>query len=363
MRAEQHGFMSPVPAPLPDRLGDAFSVRSARAAGVSVRRLRHQTLDAPFRGTRTRSPATDDQAEKARDDESRWAAEARRLTKEIALQARALSQVAPATHFFCHVTAAVLWGLPVPLRLLRAALLPTVRNGVEVPARGIDVGVMAPGRAARTKGTRGYRLSSAMANVAAVKGLRVSDPASTWALLASELTVDELIELGDAIVNIPRRRGMIRGTEADALATMDELATAANTPYRRHAGKLRAALAEVRVGSASVAETRIRRDSTRSGLPAPELDYDVFALNGIAIGFTELAYPEYHLLIEYEGDHHRTDRDQWQRDVDKHRACAEAGWEVLRLTAKDVFPTTKPAIAFIRSALIRAGWRPGQVTE
>ena len=355
--------MSSAPAPLPDRLGDAFSVRAARSAAVSVRRLRHGTLDAPFRGTRTRSQAAADNNETKRDDESRWAAEARLLTDEIVLRARALTQVAPANWFFSHVTAAVLWGLPVPLHLLRATLQPQVRKGVEIPPRGLDVAVLAPGRASRTKGTRGFRLAPTMTNIATADGLRVSDPASTWALLASELTADELIELGDAIVNIPRRRGMIRGTEADALATMDELATAANTPYRRHAGKLRAALAEVRVGSASVAETRIRRDSTRWGLPAPELDYDVFALNGIAIGFTELAYPAYHLLIEYEGDHHRTDRDQWQRDVDKHRACAEAGWEVLRLTAKDVFPTTKPAIAFIRSALIRAGWRPGQVTE
>lgn len=343
--------------PLPDDLGEVFSVRSARESGVSVRRLRHPTLDAPFRGARAvRIAAADENAETL--SQSRWAAEAKMLTAEIVRRARALAEVAPSDWFFIQVTAAVLWGLPVPLRLLRSAVQPTVQRGLKIPARGLDVAVIAPGRAPRASGTRGRRLSPALVTVDLVEGLLVSDPATTWALLADDLSVDELIELGDAVVNIPRRKGMIRGTESDALATMMALTDAATTPYRRNAAKLRAALAEVRVGSASVAETRLRLAGSRSGLPEPELDYDVFARDGTPIGFTELAYPRYGLLVEYEGDHHRTDRKQWERDVEKHTKCADAGWQVLRLTAKHVFPTADPAVARIRSALTRAGWRP-----
>lgn len=350
--------MSRVVTPLPESIGEIFSVRSARADGVSVRRLRHPSLEAPFRGSRARplEPDTDDDGGPY--DGSPYAKEATRLRAEMIRRARALFVVAPNGWFFCHATAAVLWGLPVPLRLLRSALNPARKHGADIPPQGIDVAVHAPGRAPRAAGTHGRQLARSSAGTAVVDGLPVSDPATTWALLAGDLSVDELIEIGDAIVNIPRRRGMTRGSKADALATMEQLAAAVSTPYRRRSGKLQAALAQVRVGSSSVAETRIRLDGERSGLPSPELDYDVFTLDGSPIGFTEIAYPEYHLLVEYEGDHHRTDRDQWQRDVEKHRACVEAGWEVLRLTAKDAFPTTKPAVARIRNALVRAGWRP-----
>ncbi|GAB3801190.1 hypothetical protein GCM10028798_16790 [Humibacter antri] len=176
-------------------------------------------------------------------------------------------------------------------------------------------------------------------------------------MLADDLSVDELVEVGDAIVRIPRCHGMQRGTPGDALATLEQLSAAASAPYRRHAAKLRTALAMIRVGSSSAAETRTRLAGARAGLPDPHLDYDVFAANGTPIGFTEFAYPEYRVLTEYDGDHHRTDRKQWQRDVDKHSACVDAGREVVRLTSGLVYPSAKPAIARIRTALIRGGWR------
>ncbi|HKT55150.1 MAG TPA: hypothetical protein VJR25_00130 [Microbacterium sp.] len=290
-------------------------------------------------------------------DESPAARDARRYTAEITGRAQALAQVMPPTWVFCHVTAAVLWGLPVPLRLLRPAVERN-RDQSIVPPRGLDVGILAPGRAPRRVGIRGYELSPRLATVRTVKGMPVTSPATTWAMLAAQLTVDELVALGDAIVFIPRRQGMKRGTPDDALGTVAHLASAAHAPLRRHAVKLRQALALVRVGSASAAETRVRLGCVRGGLPEPTLDFDVFALDGTAIGFTEFAHEEFRVLTEYEGDHHRVDRAQWQRDVEKHAACVDAGWEVLRLTAADAYPRVEPAVERIRRALIRGGWRP-----
>lgn len=348
-------------APLPDELGQSFSVKAAFEAGVSERRLRHSRLLSQFYGVRMLGAGVD-AAEKEGDphnDESPYAAEAKRLRFEILARSTAFATAAAPGFFFCHVTAAVIWDLPVPLRLLRACLMPTLRHGVEVPPRGIDIGAIAPRRTSKAAGTRGHQFGERLASVRTRDGLRVSSPASTWAMLADELTVDELVEVGDAIVWIPRRRGMLRGEPADALATIEQLTAAANAPYRRHAVKLRAALALIRVGSSSAAETRIRLAGSRAGLPEPHLDYDVFAADGTPIGFTEFAHPEYRVLTEYEGDHHRTDRQQWQRDVDKHSACADAGWDVVRLTASLVYPSTKPAVARIRAALIRGGWLIG----
>jgi hypothetical protein len=253
----------------------------------------------------------------------------------------------------------VLWGLPVPLRLMRRIVDETRHGTLAIPARGLDVGVLAPGRAPRRAGVHGYELSARLAMVGEIGGLLVTSPATTWAMLAAELTIDELVAVGDAVVYIPRWRGMQRGTEADALGTIAKLSAAASIPLRRHTAKLREAVALVRVGSASAAETRVRLGCARWGLPEPELDVDVFARDGTAIGFTEFAHRSFRLLTEYEGDHHRVDRAQWQRDVDKHAACVDAGWQVLRLTAHHVYPRVEPAIERIHRALVRGGWDPG----
>lgn len=265
--------------------------------------------------------------------------------------AQIFALIAPPDWFFSHVTAAVIWGLPLPMRLLRAVFDPA-------EPRGLDVAAFAPRRAPRASGVRGHELQSRLTHVRTHKGLRVASPSTTWVLLAPMLQVDELIGLGDALVRVPRRRGMERGTSADALATIDQLADAIHAGRRIGASKLRDALPHVRVGSASTGETRVRVALQRAGLPEPALDIDVFARDGTPIGYTELAYPDHRLLIEYEGDHHRLDRTQWDRDIEKHAECVAAGWTVIRLTARHAYPSPAPAVHRVREALIRAGWRP-----
>ena len=186
-------------------------------------------------------------------------------------------------------------------------------------------------------------------------GFRVTDAPTTWAHLAELLTVDELIEVGDAIVHIPRARGMRRGRVSDAHASVADLEVVAACP-RPGAGKLRAALPHIRVGSASPGETRVRLSLVSAGLPEPELDFDVIASDGTPIGYTELAYPEHRVLIEYEGDHHRVDAAQWERDIQKHAACAAEGWTVVRITSAQMKPTPGVAVSRVRAALVRAGW-------
>lgn len=334
------------PRPLPPDLGPEFSARAALDAGVSRRRLRHSSLEAPFRGARMRRVAC---SPDAGIDPNPVAAEATRLRAEIVRRARAYAAVAPEYAFFSHTVAVVLWEQPAPLRLLRDA------------AAHLDVGVLAPQRAVRGAGVHAHRMAARLTSVRTRGGLRLTSPASTWASLAAELTVDELVELGDAIVRVPRvptAGGMVRGREGSGLATIAQLTAAMNAGRRTGIAKLREALPQIRVGSASPPETRLRLACLRNGLPEPELDYDVFAADGNMIGYTEMAYVLFRILIEYEGDHHRTDRDQWHRDIEKHAACVAAGWEVLRLTSVHMRDGGMPAVTRIRDALVRAGWRP-----
>ena len=37
--------------------------------------------------------------------------------------------------------------------------------------------------------------------------------------------------------------------------------------------------------------------------------------------------------MQYEGDHHRTDPQQWRRDIERDRRMQAEGWIVLRVTA------------------------------
>ncbi|MFT4215288.1 MAG: hypothetical protein QM622_11010 [Microbacterium sp.] len=329
--------------PLPASLGPEFSVAQAHRAGVGASRVLAPDLVRPFHGVRMKAiaPTAGDLF-----DESPRATEARVLRAEIRRLARAFSTIARGGWLFSHTTAAVLWDLPVPIRLLR--------RGTEL----IDVAALGARRAPRGRGVRGRQLSPELVSVRAHDGFVLASAASVWAQLGVLLTIDELVELGDAIVYIPRRHGMERGTSDDALSTREHLEAALAAGRRAGAARLRAALPHVRVGAASPGETRIRRATIAAGLPEPELDYDVVRRDGRPIGFTELAHPRFRLLHEYEGDHHRRDRAQWYRDIDKHAACVSEGWEVTRITAAHAYPDTAPAVRLIRNALVRAGWRP-----
>ncbi|KQP68914.1 hypothetical protein ASF40_13245 [Microbacterium sp. Leaf288] len=213
-----------------------------------------------------------------------------------------------------------------------------------------------PHRSSKATGVRARQFRAGVTAVTERDGFRVTDAATTWAHLAELLTVDELIAVGDAIVRVPRARGMRRGRPSDAHASIADLESVAAQP-RRGAAKLRDALSQIRVGSSSARETELRLALIRAGLPEPELDVDVIASDGTPIGYTELAYAKYRVLIEYEGDHHRRDAAQWERDILKHAACAAEGWEVLRITSAQMKPTPAAAVSRVRTALARAGWR------
>lgn len=263
--------------------------------------------------------------------------------------------------FFSHVTAALVWGIPLPLRVLRSAEPGTV--AAHRPDRRVDVAVPLPRRGPRAAGIRTHRLAPTLLHTRERDGLRVASPATTWAQLAEELTVDELIVAGDAIIREPRLPSGVRGEPGSGLATIDQLRAAAEAGRRIGVRKLREALPQIKLGSSSPPETELRLAVLRAGLPVPALDVDVLDEHGSPIGYTELAYPHWMILIEFEGDHHRTSRAQWDRDIEKHARCVALGWTVLRYTARHVRPTPAAAVTGIRDALLRAGWRPSGTSD
>lgn len=199
------------------------------------------------------------------------------------------------------------------------------------------------------------KLTPHLTSVRTHDGLQLTSPAATWAMLGGEMSARELIVLGDAIVRIPRdRHGRARPEQQ--LATIAQLRVAAEVPGRRHRRPLREALTDIRVGSMSVLETDYRLLAAAAGLPEPLLDVEIRDASGILVAIVDACYPEHATIVEVEGDHHRTSRAQWHRDIEKHAALAALGNEVVRLTGAHLREERPRGAVMVAAALRRHGW-------
>jgi hypothetical protein len=314
---------------LPSRLPDAFTVAEAEMLGVGRSALRGDHLETIFHGARRRR----DPGTAVFDDAPIWA----RRSAEFARLISAYIPLMPPHAFLCGTTAAHLWQIPLPARL---------------PAM-IEVGVLRPRTAPVRPGLRGRQFTASFVLVTDLRGIRVTDPASTWASLGGTLREEELIVAADHVLHIPRHPGGFGPVTESALADRERLERFAERRGRPGAPALRRALEYARTGAASPPETQIRLLIRDAGLPEPVLDHDVYDARGRFLGCSELAYPELRVAIEYESDGHLL-RHQLERDIDKYQAYAEAGWLTVRLTSEHVYRSPHEAVRRIREACRRS---------
>lgn len=335
------------PALLPASLGDVFTCRSAMAAGVGRRRLRAGDLAAPHRGVRLRASAVPLAID---GDEIDRAA----IVHDLVLQrVRAYAAVMPADAIVTGRTALALYRLPLERGDDESIAGDLLMRGIE----HLHVGVFPPGRPPRARGVRGTQLSRGLTGVRMLDGVAVTSPATTWAMFGRTLDVPSLVRLGDAIVRIPRDdRG--RPLLDQQLATVDQLRAAASVPMRRGRTTLLDALERVRVGSASPLETDWRLGAEDAGLPAFELDVEIRDRGRRLLGIADAAHRGSMTIVEVEGDHHRTSRAQWNRDIEKLAAYVAAGWEPVRLTSAHIRGYVPRAPGMLRDVLVRRGWHP-----
>lgn len=297
--------MSRRPTPLPPSLGAVFTTEQARAAGVTPRRMRARDIEHPHRGLLVVRPADAESllttAEAAGDPFARDRAQRLEMRRRVELY----RPLMVAHAFFVGRTAAGFWQLPVDC------------------SGDLEVGVMAPNRAPRRAGIAGRQVAPMLASLRTVDGIAVTSPASTWAMLAPDLSVRELVQVADVLVRIPRDRFARRRPDL-ALCTVEQLHAAIDAGRRNGVARLREAIESVRVGSASPLES----------------DYRLDAASAI------------------EGDHHRTSHEQWSRDIEKYAAYTAEGYEVVRLTSAHIRGARPTAAERVRAALIRHGWRP-----
>ena len=300
-------------AGLPPSLhGRTFTTAEGFGAGVTRKRMRGADLAGPFHGIRV--PRERDATP----------------ASLILIYSKRMSP----GHFFSHVTAALIHGLPLPLELQRSSTLhvcteePSARHG--------------------SSGVVGHHCLSGSIRVVKVRGLRVASPVDTWCQLSTVLSLDDLIKVGDALV---RRK--------KPFATMDELRFAV-LRYTGHRGakKLRAAFELVRPGVDSPKETELRLLLVRARLPEPEVNGIIRNRYGAKIATGDLVYREYRVLVEYDGGQHRTDEDQYHWDIDRLDEIMEESWRVLRINKSHLHPHPSVAIRKVETALRAAGWHP-----
>ncbi|HNP16444.1 MAG TPA: hypothetical protein PKI99_08285 [Terrimesophilobacter sp.] len=297
------------PKPLATTLvGRAFSTAQASEAGTTRSRTRSKDLISPYRGVRM--PANDDPS----------------IPQLCGAHA---TQMQP-EQFFSHVTAAMIHGLPLPWQL---------QND-----KRIHVGVVGDIGPIRMRGVIAHRLEKA--TVESVDGLRVLSPTETWRYLSTAVGFTNLVSIGDALVR-----------RMQPLATMRELGDAVRA-HRGHRGArlLRQAFASVRPGVDSPMETRIRLIILEAGLPEPVVNARILNRYGAFIALGDMVYPDYRVLVEYDGEHHFGSVEQSHHDIDRLDEVMEEKWRVIRLNSSHL-RRKATVIHKVRTALEQAGWR------
>ncbi|WP_460516383.1 hypothetical protein [Humibacter antri] len=285
----------PARIPMPQQLrGSSFRTSGPDTGGLGRGRLRAADVDAPFHGIRSVGMALDD---------------------PIAL-ARAYEPRLRPGQFYCHTTAALLWGIPLPLDLEHSL--------------HVHVGTT-KGSKPRARGAVGHEFRPLI--VRRRNRLPVTTAADTWCHISSLLSREDLVAAGDFLISGQRLWSGIRTTP---LCTPGDLADAASR-YGRTPGAtaIRWALPRLRTPVDSRRESLLRLLLVEHGLPEPVVAHPATVAGGVVL-HPDLSYPASKIAIEYEGDEHRSSKRRWRDDLRRVRLLEEAGWRVFRVTDDDI---------------------------
>lgn len=301
----------------------------ARAAGVPTSRLRASDLVIPTRGVR--APRVESPSPPVTETAS---ARLARLRADLTERVRRIAPALTPHQFFSHDTALALIGAPLPY--------------TTAAAHAIHVSARRPSGQPRRAGVIGHRLQAREPARWHVGGVPIEHPARVWRQAGDGWDLDDVIAAGDFLVH-PRR----------SLLSIDDL-RAEVVHAGDVGGKLRRALAQIRVGAETAEETRLRLTLARAGLPEPALNHNLTDGAGRFVARLDLAYPRHRVAVEHDGRIHAFDEAQFARDADRWDDIRALGWTLVRILSHHLRPDPQAAIDKVAAALWDAGWRPGR---
>lgn len=279
--------------------GRPFTYRQAVEAGVSRRALQSSTYRLLLRNAYIRADATVDGH----------------------VEAQAALLVAQPRAFVSHHTAARLWGGVVPHSPVAHV---SVQRGRGRSQRR-DVVVHASSRTPTT-----------------FRGLAVSSPLDTFLDMATQLTLVDLVILGDSLA---RRRRF----------TPDDLVRVTEQTGGRGARLARRAARLVRAGVDSPMETRARMLRVLSGLPELETDVRFFWPDGSLRRRLDSGDRPSRTAVEYDGRHHAERVEQWESDLLRREEFDDEEWRIVTLVSKDIFSSPGTTIDRLRRIFRQRG--------
>jgi hypothetical protein len=170
----------------------------------------------------------------------------------------------------------------------------------------------------------------------------------TW---SDQVADDEIQLIGGVPTTTPARTAFdlaCRNPVGKAVAAIDALARAtrlnvadAEALAERHKGhrsirRARSTLQLVDADAESPRETWLRLFLIGAGYPRPQTQIPVYGEYDDLVAVLDMGWEDVKVAVEYECDHHRTDRRQFDRDIARVEALTELGWIIVRVTVEDV---------------------------
>lgn len=201
----------------------------------------------------------------------------------------------------------------------RALRLGTAWGQMGRPPGARAVGLSTPPPAGRYQHVVGFAVRGRDTNDRRPTG---DDPARTALDLTCRYPVDRAVAAIDALA----RATDLKVSEVGSLGERYR--------GRRGIARARVALPLVDKGAESPRETWLRLLLIRAGFPRPQTQIPVYDY-GALIACLDMGWQDIKLAVEYEGDHHRADQRQFNKDIRRAETLAEIGWTVVRVTIED----------------------------
>lgn len=194
------------------------------------------------------------------------------------------------------------------------------------------------------------------AGVVVEHGIRVSGDLPMFIELSGQLTLVDLVVVGDWLV---RRRGV----------RPEQLVKACRNSRHKDRRKALVAAAYVRSGVDSPMETRLRMLLVLAGLPEPVINLEVRDDLGEVIRKYDLSYPRVKVAVEYNGKLHVEVLATWEDDLERRADIDEEDWRLVVVIGSGIYKDPLRTLRRVHRVLVARGlpgvplrlkddWRP-----